>query len=401
MANARVVGTIEAIGIPSVRHECGTVTGRRLTRGIRLSIVILVLVLSVTTQATEDVLRLLIWEGYGPEEYVQSFEKKMEKKYGRKVKLDFSLAKGSDDFFAAIRNRTVDVVTISHHTIKDERFNFIAKRLIMPFNLKNIPNHAHVIPNIKMADFHVTDGKVYGVPVASGPYGLAYNTAKIKHAPQSWNIFWDPAYEKQYVIGAHEYMYNVNITAMAMGYPRESIGSYDALNTMAFRNKLRQLALGASSVWVGVDKPEDLLGMSFATSWGDSLSALEKQGEVWQMAEPAEGTMWWIDEYAFTWTLAGKPFLKKVAEEWVNESLSADFQVNHLVRQVGIYPVVTNIASRLTDTEMKRLQIGVVLGGAAEKRILQRISSKRDRNGLKLLWKEAMKGIPVNRASDE
>ena len=76
MANARVVGTIEAIGIPSVRHECGTVTGRRLTRGILLSMLILVLVLSVTTQATEDVLRLLIWEGYGPEEYVQSFEKK-------------------------------------------------------------------------------------------------------------------------------------------------------------------------------------------------------------------------------------------------------------------------------------------------------------------------------------
>jgi spermidine/putrescine-binding protein len=345
-----------------------------------------------TVHAAEDVLRLLIWEGYAPEKYVKSFEEKIEKKYGRKVKMDFAVANGTDDFFAAIRGDTADVVTISHHAIKDEQFSFIAKQLIMPFDLANIPNHAHLIPSIKNADYHVVDGKVYGVPIASGPYGLAYNTAKLKQAPRSWKVFWDPAYKKQYSIGAEEYVYNVNITALAMGFPIESISSYDALNTKPFRMKLRELAMNANTLWVGVDKPEDLLGMSLATSWGDSLTSLKARGEIWEMADPKEGTMWWIDEYAFTWGLEKKPFLKKVAEEWVNESLSQEFQVDHLVRQVGIYPVVTNIAAKLTKAEKLRLQTDVDPQRLKDERILQQIYSKRDRNGLKLLWKEAKKG---------
>ncbi len=373
----------------------GTLAVRRFAQGLLFLLSVLLLVLPVSACAEENVLRLLIWEGYAPEEYVRKFEKETEEKYGKKVKLDILLAESTDDFYDTIRNKRVDVATLSHYTMKDERFNFIAKGLLLPFDLENIPNHAHVVPDIKMADYHVTDGKVYGVPVANGPYGLAYNTGMIEHAPKSWKILWDPAYKDKYAIGAQEYLYNVNITAMAMGYQRESISSYAALNNNEVKEKLRQLAVNAHALWVGVDQPEDLLGMSFATSWGDSFSSLRRQGEIWKMAEPVEGTMWWIDEYALTWALAEKPFLKKVAEEWINRSLSPVFQVEHIVREVGNFPVVTNISDMLTDEEKEKVQIASKPGDFAGKPILQRTYSKRDRNGLKLLWTEAMEGISV------
>ena len=111
------------------------------------------------------------------------------------------------------------------------------------------------------------------------------------------------------------------------------------------------------------------------------------------MAGPKEGTLWWIDDYAFTWALAKKPFLKRVAEEWINEVLSREFQVNHLVREVGIYPVTTNITDLLTSEEQKRIQVSAMPGAFMKKRILQQTHSRRDRNGLRLLWKEAMKGM--------
>ncbi len=357
---------------------------------------VLLLVYSLPAFGEENVLRLLIWEGYGPKIYVNEFEKEIEAKYGRKVKMEISLVESPDDFFNSVREKSADVVTISHHTIKDLRFNYIAKKLILPFDLKNIPNHANMIPDLKKADFHVSDGKIYGVPIANGPYGLAYNTKVFKQPPQSWKIFWNPAFNKKYAIGAHEYLYNVNITALVLGYPRESINSYDALNNRRFREKLRQLAVNAHTFWIGVDKPDDLLGLSLATSWGDSLSSLKRKGEIWKMANPIEGTMWWIDEYAITWALADKPFLKKVAEEWINKSLLPGFQVDHLIREVGIYSVITNIADKLTSVERKRIQTGTS-GDFTDKRILQQPYSQRDRNGLKLLWDEAMEGLSIKR----
>ncbi len=366
----------------------------QIKRALQYIIVMLFLLLSpISAIGNENNLRLLVWEGYTPKEYVQEFEKEIEAAYGRRVKVDISYAESSDDFFDAIRSNKVDIVTISHHTIKDARFNFIVKKLILPFTLKNIPNHTNVIPDLKMADYHVSNGEVYGIPVANGPYGLAYNTAVFKQAPKSWKIFWNLSYKNKYVIGAHEYLYNINITALAQGYPKSSISSFDILNNKEFKEKLKQLIVNAHSLWVGVDKPEDLLGMSFATSWGDSLSSLKRRGEIWKMAEPEEGTMWWIDEYALTHALAKKPFIKKVAEAWINKSLSPEFQVDHLVREVGIYPVVTNITDKLTTNEKNWIKINNMPGAFTDKRILQTTYSQRNRNGLKLLWDKAMKEV--------
>lgn len=355
----------------------------------------LLLILPASVCANDDILKLLIWEGYAPEESVKEFESEVEAKYGRKVKLEIALAESPDDFYDAIRDKRADLVSISHHMIKDERFHYIEKGLILPFELEAIPNYVNVIPDISKADYHIHEGKTYGVPIANGPYGLAYNTDVFKKAPQSWKAFWDPANKNKYVIGAHEYVYNVNITALVLGYPRESISSYDALNNKEFKDKLRQLAVNARSFWKGVDKPDDLFGLNLAASWGDSLSSLKRMGEIWKMAEPVEGTMWWIDEYTITWALADKPFLKRVAEDWINKGLSPDFQVEHLVREVGVYPVVTSIADRLTEKEKLRIQIGTMPGAFSDKRILQDTHTQRDRNGLKLLWDEAMKGVPV------
>lgn len=44
------------------------------------------------------VLRLLSWDGHPPKEHVAKFEKQIEEKYGRKVKLVIEYVSGADDF---------------------------------------------------------------------------------------------------------------------------------------------------------------------------------------------------------------------------------------------------------------------------------------------------------------
>ena len=358
------------------------------------------LLMTESVRAEPELLRLLIWEGHAPDAWIKRFEKQVEDRHGRSVKLHITYVKGGEEFYDAIRDRAVDVVMMTHHAYKDERFKYIQNQLLLPIDLQNIPNFKQVIPAIQMADYLLSEGQVYAMPVSQGPYGLAYNTALLESEPQSWNIFWDPQFKRQYVLGANEYIYNVNITALALGYSREQIGSYDALNNPEFKKKLRSLVVNAHSFWIGVDKPDNLAGRPLAVSWGDSLGPLKARGEQWKIAEPAEGTICWVDNYAITWALQDKPFLKTVAEEYINELLATDYQVGHILRHMSLTPVITNIGDLLTPEEVGRLKLGVP-NFYERNRILQRTYSHRDRNGMKLLWDEATQGIVMDGHTDE
>lgn len=350
-------------------------------------------------EVSTDILKLLVWGGYAPEDFITDFEKEIEEKYNRSVRLEVTYAASSDDFYKEIRNKNCDLITISHHSIMDERFGYISKNLLLPINLENIPNFRDMAPQFKDLASNSLGEDIYGIPVANGPYGLGFNDNLFETVPDSWSIFWDPRYKDRYSLGAHEYLYNVNITALALGYPIEEISSFDALNNNVFKAKLRELALNAQSFWIGVDTVEDLTGLALGTSWGDSFSQLNRLGEAWKMAQPVEGTMWWIDAYCLTWALDGKPFKKLIAEEWINKSLSHEYQIENHIRELQIYPVIVNIEDELTEEERMKV-FPVVSGNSGLNRILQHSYPERDRNGIKLLWDQAMKDIDIERGKD-
>jgi spermidine/putrescine-binding protein len=244
----------------------------------------IIISIPVPVRSEGGVLHLLVWQGHAPQALVSRFEKQILEKYGFKVKLHISYINGTDDYYDSIRGGSVDMVVLTHHLLKDKRFNFIKNKLILPLDLENIPNFKHVAPALQKAEYLYSKGQVYGAPESQGPYGIAYNTSLMKEEPKSWEILWDPQFKGKYVISANEYIYNAIITALALGYPRESLGSYDAFNNPTFKKKLRQLAVNAHSFWIGVDKADDLSGHLLATVWGDSLAPLKQHGELWDMA---------------------------------------------------------------------------------------------------------------------
>ena len=66
------------------------------------------------------------------------------------------------------------------------------------------------------------------------------------------------------------------------------------------------------------------------------------------------------------------------------------------MRYMSLTPIITNIDDLLTAEEKKRLHVGTP-NFFDENRILQHTYSQRDRNGIKLLWEEAVKGIVVEK----
>lgn len=347
------------------------------------------LLLPLGSASGEEVLRMLVWEGYAPDEQVARFEKIVYEKYNRPVRLKVSFISDPNGFFDAVRGKEADIISPTHNLIKDKRFDLIDKKLILPIDLKNIPNYENIIPSLQRENYITEGGNVYGVPFVHGPYGLAYNT-KHMNAPESWDVLWDPKYAGRYTISADYYEVNIYIAALALGLRGVNIHTDEALNTPEFKEKLNYLAQNARSLWTGVDKADDLDGLSLAAVWGFSFPELEKRGKIWKFAEPKEGTMGWVDNFVIANSLREKPFLRRVAEEWLNFVLSPEFQVEAVVRGLGSSPVNLSVRDLLTPEEVGRFHLNDPDYFKNNRILWPTVNSTRDRNRMKLLWDDAM-----------
>ncbi len=340
--------------------------------------------------AKDMTLRMWVWDGYTPDSLCKQFKKTVKDKYDVNLKLEIKYVGGNDDFFPALRDGKVDIISPSHNVPKDKRWKLIQLNMVLPLNLENIPNYKNIIPALQKADYCTQGGKVYAVPHVRGPYGLAYNTTILKKEPKSWNVFWDPKYKGKYALGgADQYEHNVSMTALALGISPDKIYDFMTLNTPELQKKLAQLAINAGGMWEGVDDPKTLKGRSLAAVWGFSLPELKKMGETWKIAEPKEGTTGWVDNFMISHTLENNVKLRRIAEEWLNFVLSDDYQV-YDVRGLACAPVTRTVSDKLTHEEIKQLHLDDP-SHFEENRILWKVLDKKDRKGIKRLWDDALK----------
>ncbi len=80
--------------------------------------------------------------------------------------------------------------------------------------------------------------------------------------------------------------------------------------------------------------------------------------------------------------------LRKRSEEWIRFLLRPDFQVEHMIRSLSLKPVTADIALWPTAAEKKARENDTRYCSVSG--ILLPTCSSRNRNGLKLMWDEAM-----------
>ena len=351
----------------------------------------LITMLTSMCVATENrqTLRLLVWEGYAPELQREQFKQFILAKYSISLILQVNYIRDAEDGFQALRLKQADVVSPAHNRINDKRFKMIDSGLLLPVNINNIPNYSRLHPSFKQLKHLTKDGVVYGLPFAWGPYGLIYNSDVFDEAPNSWNVLWDPKFHGQYSIANYGEI-NVFLTALAMGYSEAALSDFDELDNPEFKAKLASLISHAQSLWVGVDSADDLYQKSLASSCGFSLPELKNRGEIWRWAYPKEGVPGWIDNHVMSQSLAGKPTLKRIAEEWINFTISEDFQSSVLVQALGTNPV-NMITSKSATLEQSQSFYATSLNDPAAAIILMPELDRRTRNGFDNLWNHALK----------
>src|SRR5882724_5139271 len=178
--------------------------------GIALAVAAVALLWAGPAPAKE--LRILAWQGYADDDWVKEFEQKT----GADVKVVFI---GTDDeIWAKIKgSEGQDFDLFAVNTAQLQRY--IDAGLTTPYDLDKVPNQKETLPrfrDLSKVQGVMRDGKVMAVPYAFDSIGLIYDTDKVKEAPTSWNVLWDPKYAGK-VLGYDNGEHNFTITALTMG----------------------------------------------------------------------------------------------------------------------------------------------------------------------------------------
>ena len=340
------------------------------------------------SEAPVHTLRIHTWEGYADADMVEAFTQAMLRDQGLRVALDIQYVSDPHDCYAALRLSKTDLISPAHNLIKDERFQYISKGILLPINTENIPNYKKIIPALRDADYATDQGKVYAVPFAHGAYALIYNQDEVDEIPESWKVLWDPKYANRYVISADYYEVNYFITVLSLGHNPSMFSDVDQFRNKSFIQRLRKLRSGSREMWVGVDTEDNVEGSAMATSWGFSLAKLNSQGIKWKRAVPKEGVTGWVDNTALSRTLADKPVLKMIAESWINFLISPKVQHEVVIQRLSSDPVSLGVIPRLSKSEIATHHLNN-LDYFKNNRYLWPTLKKSQRDMIKSLWERA------------
>lgn len=120
------------------------------------------------------------------------------------------------------------------------------------------------------------------------------------------------------------------------------------------------------------------------------------------MAEPIEGSPAWIDVNSIRESLKTDPLKMKLAHEWINYTLSPEFQLKVIVEGIATPPVTDTAIEQLSDEQKTTFHLDDKDFIKNFRHYYPTIESERTRNGNKLLWQAANKGVdkPVRPAPE-
>ena len=116
----------------------------------------------------------------------------------------------------AAKGKDFDVFAVNTAQLQ----RYIDAELVTPIDLAKLPNQKEVLPRFRDLDRgqrRHQDGKVYGIPFCFDSIGLIYDTDKVKPAPTSMSVLWDPEYKGK-VLAYDNGEHNFSFTALTLGY---------------------------------------------------------------------------------------------------------------------------------------------------------------------------------------
>jgi putative spermidine/putrescine transport system substrate-binding protein len=262
--------------------------------------------------ASAETLRVLAWEGYADPDWVKDFTKETG------IDVDVVFVGSDDEIWAKIKGsegKDFDVMAVNTAQLQ----RYIDADLVKPWDLSKIPNQKQVLPrfqDLSKISGETRDGKVYGIPFCFDSIGLIYDTDKVKPAPTSMAVLWDPQYQGK-VLAYDNGEHNFSFTALTLGIENPFHLSDDQF--AAVKAKLLELKPNVLSFYTTADEALQIyqnndVALIWANYGQQQLKAMEKAGAHVAYIAPQEGSLSWLDNWALT-SGAKDP---DAAAKWVN-----------------------------------------------------------------------------------
>ena len=257
-------------------------------------------------------LRVMAWQGYADDDWVKEFEAQS----GAKVNVVFI---GTDDeIWAKIKGsegKDFDVFAVNTAQLQ----RYIEGGLTTAIDLDKVPNQKGVLSrfgDLSKVKGVMRDGKVYAIPFCFDSIGLIYDKDKVKPAPDSFEILWDPKYKGK-VLAYDNGEHNFSFTALTLGIEDPFHLSADQMAKI--KEKLVALKQNVLSFYSAPDEALQLyksndVALIWANYGQQQVKAMVDAGANIGYVNPKEGALAWLD----TWALTSGVQDKDLAEAWVN-----------------------------------------------------------------------------------
>ena len=262
--------------------------------------------------ASAETLRVLAWEGYADPDWVKDFTKETG------IDVDVVFVGSDDEIWAKIKGsegKDFDVMAVNTAQLQ----RYIDADLVKPWDLSKIPNQKDVLPrfrDLSKISGVTRDGKAYGIPFCFDSIGLIYDTDKVKPAPTSMSVLWDPQYAGK-VLAYDNGEHNFSFTALTLGIDTPFKLSTDQFATV--KAKLLELKPNVLSFYTTADEALQIyqnndVALIWANYGQQQLKAMQKAGAHVAYIAPTEGSLSWLDNWAMTSGVKDPD----AAAKWVN-----------------------------------------------------------------------------------
>src|SRR5262249_15558582 len=172
--------------------------------------------------------------------------------------------------------------------------------------------------------------------------GIIYDVDKVKPAPTSWDVLWDPQYKGK-ILGYDNGEHNFSITALDMGITDPFHLNPDQMAKI--KDKLIDYKHNVLSFYTTADEAAQLyqhndVAIIFANYGQQQVKAMQDAGAHIGYVNPKEGALAWLD----TWAMTSGVQDKALAESWVNFVLQKKI-AEQLSQRTGFGNTVVPFAS--------------------------------------------------------